>query len=310
MSNTTRQTNPYTLLGLQEGTQYSLAQVRAKYFELARNHHPDKLHNISEEEKKYHEELFKEITVAYATIEREKTQGTKNASQDDYYKVNPDDWRSVWNGLESLWQTPGVWDTMKDIVKDTIKEVAVKGLKKLANRHFVKVPVTLEEVHAGKQKKIRLFLNHVPEPVFIVIDLGEYPSLTVSHTLSTGVVISIEIEMSLQEHALYRFDDVMDSWDLYTHISMTWVDFFKGKQHNLPYIDGTYITIDILPFTQYSAPITVQDKGLCGLGDLYVCVDLQYPNVSHENDTWDTVSDKNKDIFLDVLSTLYSTDKT
>jgi len=297
--------DPYEVLGISKNA--TLSQVKARYFELARTHHPDKLQNVSNEEKMHHEELFKEITVAYSKIHNDKTRD-KNESDpgmDDELPINPDDWRSVWNNLETLFQKPGIWDTMKGIVKETIKDVAVKGFQQLVHRHFVKVPVTLEEVHMEKKKKVRLLLNNVAEPVFIMVDCLEFPSFEVSHQISSGnkdVTITIHVELQLQPHPTYTFDDVLDSWDLFTTVKCNWVDFIHGKEVTLPYIDGSEINVYLEPFVSYKAPIAVKNKGLCELGNLYISVELHPPSKNN----WNKLSEDEKTKFTTTLEVLCS----
>jgi len=293
--------DPYDVLGVSKTA--SLGEVRSRYFELAKEHHPDKLHNITAEEKIRHEEIFKNISVAYSTIERTKntTSSTSTKAKTDE-TINPDDWRTIWNELEVLVCKPGIWDTMKGIVKDTIKDVAVKGLQKFTNQHFIKVPVTLEEVHAQKKKRIRLFLHKVDEPVYITVDLSEFPSCEVNHTLSSGLDITITIEFTLQDHDVYKFDDVLDSWDLFASVKITWMEYIEGKMIIIPYIDGSDIYIVMKPFTTHTSPIMVEGKGLCSLGNLYASVEVLPPV---DKNKWDALSSHEKETTLKIIQQLY-----
>lgn len=301
----------YKVLGVNRTA--SLQQVRARYYELAKIHHPDKLQNISDEEKQRHEDIFKGITVAYSKIECDKkleanTSYNVNGSMPDISNtpIHPDEWRTVWNEMESIFNKPGIWNTMKDIVKDTLKDVAVKGLQKLANRHHVKIPVTLEEVHAKKQKKVRLFLTNIHDPVYIIIDTGDYPLVELAHSICIDgitTIITIVAELTLLPHAVYTFDDLLESWDLFTTVRVTWIDYIQGKTLELPYIDSSSIHVDIVPFTHYIAPITFSERGLCGLGDLYVSVELQPPDCTHT--IWDDITPEKKQICIESLRCMY-----
>jgi hypothetical protein len=82
------------------------------------------------------EEIFKEITNAYSRINKEKEFEAKfginsdndgtNGSANSFFNMSDDmqheDWRSVWAGLESLFNRPDSWERMKNIVTDTIKD--------------------------------------------------------------------------------------------------------------------------------------------------------------------------------------------
>ena len=313
--------DPYVVLGLPVTA--TLASARVRYYELAKLHHPDKLQNITDEERVAHEEIFKRITCAYTSIEntlqrdspqyggRSSTRYGDGCDSGDGdgdghdAELDIDDWRSVWNHIEKLCKTPGVWDTMKDIVKDTIKDVAVKGLERLSKTHHVTLTVTMEEVHSKKVKKIRVFLNNVAQPVYVTVDLSEYPYVELKHQ-HKDVYLHICITMQMTEHDVYRFDDVLDSWDLFARVQTTWVDYLLGKNIQLPYLDGTHIDVRIEPFTQYTAPILVSDKGLCGLGDMYISIDMIAPHTaSTSRSSWDGMREADRNAVVSCLQKLY-----
>jgi DnaJ-class molecular chaperone len=267
---------------------------------LARKHHPDKLTNISDEEKAKHEAIFKEISGAYSDIEHDLKHGTGFT----YTRTtNHEDWRSVWNDIEALFQSPDAWERMASIVKSTVRDVTVEGLKQLKTHH-IKIKITLEEAHMKKQKRVRLFLSDIDEPIFVTVETSEYPIMDIKHVLPNGLPVNIAITMELVQHPIYRFDDVLDSWDLFTIVETTWLDYIKGKNIMLRYIDGSDININLLPFKTYNAPICFENQGLCGLGNLYVSVEMRAPTI-RDMSSWNNVSDDKKYIFLEVLGTLY-----
>jgi DnaJ-class molecular chaperone len=176
--------DPYKILGVARNA--TLPQVKTRYFELARKHHPDKLGDVSHEERCRNEEIFKEVTSAYSAIEhRIKTGGCNDTDSTPFTYQYPagaggEDWRAVWNDIESLFQNPGTWETMINIVKNTVADVTIQGVKKLRTHH-IRIPVTLEEVHAKKKKRVRLFLAEMEDPIFTTIDIGEYPIMDIQH---------------------------------------------------------------------------------------------------------------------------------
>jgi DnaJ-class molecular chaperone len=293
--------DPYTVLGVSRDA--TLQQVRSRYFELARKHHPDKLGNVSEEEKKNHEAIFKDISNAYSEIEdRINKNGNFNYSSDNYEHHSRDDWRSIWNDLEVLFQTPGTWERVASIVKNTVHDVTVEGIKQLKTHH-VKINVTLEEVHAKKKKRIRLILANVEEPIFVILDIGEYPIMDVKHITPNGFPINIAISMELIPHPVFRLDDVLDSWDLFCEIDTTLVDFFNGKDVILNYF-GKDIVVNIEPFKKHDLPICIKDHGLCGLGNLYISINMKMPKQECKS-FWDKLSDEKRKDVLSSISDLY-----
>ena len=349
-------TCPYTIMGVSRSA--TIAQVKTRYFELARKHHPDKLApNTSDEEKKKHEEIFKDITNAYTRINKEKefenkygasssTSGSSSYSSDNFFNVsgesNSEDWRSVWAGLEALFNAPDTWERMKNIVTDTIKDTLYEATmysmhrdmgrnhyrnmgkdqqnntdtSKQSNKsseskkqHYIYVDVTMEEVHLKTQKKLRLFLKGISDPIFITLDIGTYPETTMTHTihLPNNVTknVLINFVMDMLPHTQYRLDDMFDAWDLWLidPIKITWADYLCGKTVNINYIDGTQLSVVIEPF-KIQNPYCIIDKGLCELGNLYIDVVLEPPKQVHKN-TWLNLDNKFKTCFLRELEKLY-----
>lgn len=298
-------TDPYAILGVSK--QATIGQVKARYYELAKQHHPDKLGNLPEAERNKHEEIFKEITNAYSTVIKNINNGNcgDNTTSSTTPETSPDDWRSIWNELDALFKQPGAWDTMFNIVKNTVADATIQGIRHLKKRHIT-VPVTLEEVHAKKIKKVRLFLAHIDEPVYTTIDMAEFPMEEIKYPDPTveGLYINIVATMELQPHPYYILDDVMGSWDLFATIKTTWVDFLEGRSIVLPYLDGTNVTIDISPFKTYDSPIVIEGKGLCGLGNLYVSVVMQTPP-KDKIGVWATLEYEKRMTVLDFIGSLY-----
>ena len=325
--------NPYEILGISRSA--SLVQIKARYFELARTHHPDKLGaNISNEEKKKHEEKFKEITNAYSKINKEKEleakfgfdsfdgfndfDNTFNNMSDD---LNNEEWRAVWSDLESFFNKTNSWEAMKNIVTDTIKdtlyEATLHSIYQSTNKwketskeaakkqHYINVEVTMEEVHLKKQKKLRLFLKDIKQPVFLTLDIGEYPETSITHRINDKKVV-INFTMELVEHSLYRLDDLLESWDLWLlkPIKLTWADYLCGKKISIEYINNSKIDVFLEPF-KFNTPYCIKDKGLCGLGDLYIVLELEPPQYSNKT-KWENLDHKFKTCFLKELYELYS----
>ena len=56
----------YRILGLKDGA--SQEEIKKAYYQLAKEHHPDKFVNASDSDKKYHENKMKEINEAYENL--------------------------------------------------------------------------------------------------------------------------------------------------------------------------------------------------------------------------------------------------
>ena len=63
---TSNRSRYYRILGLKDGA--SQEEIKKAYYQLAKEHHPDKFVNASDSDKKYHENKMKEINEAYENL--------------------------------------------------------------------------------------------------------------------------------------------------------------------------------------------------------------------------------------------------
>ena len=63
---TSNRSRYYRILGLKDGA--SQEEIKKAYYQLAKEHHPDKFVNASDSEKKFHEDKMKEINEAYENL--------------------------------------------------------------------------------------------------------------------------------------------------------------------------------------------------------------------------------------------------
>lgn len=254
----------------------TLQEVRSKYIELAKRHHPDKLIGKTDEEIKENEEKFKKITNAYHKIINHHN-GTNN-------DINiGDEW------INKLWiflKDPDLWENIKDIIDK---------ISKKEDKHIIVVPITLEELHNKKVKKLRLFLKGEKHPIFCNIDCDKYPGYLYNHNDK-----NIQFYMILKEHNIYRNDDLINMWDLYVTIKISWLDYINGLSSVIKYLDDSEIKIDIPAFPNFEDVIVYKNKGLCNKGDLYVC----YEMINITKDKWEILNNDKKNIFKETLKSL------
>lgn len=288
--------NPYDVLGVPHGSSFST--VRAQYFRLARQHHPDKLSHVTEEERQKHEEIFKEISAAYDTLERRQAGGEAVGAEER-------DWRKVWSKVESLFQQPEVWDCVQRVFKDTVVDaMAQRAEQKKKERliHTVYMDVTLGEMHSRKVKKVQLFLQGINEPVVTRVCCADYPDARIQAVLEDGETHTIHVHMNLKEHAIYRFDDLLGKWDLYTQVSITWVEYLTGKEVTLPSLDnregGIVAHVPVCP--RMDVPLVVEGAGVAGKGDLYISLQWSLPS----RECWEQLSANDKNDFMRILNAL------
>jgi hypothetical protein len=287
--------NPYDILELPHGTPF--ADVRIKYYKIARTHHPDKFIG-TDEEKLRNEEYFKKVTVAYRDIELH-----GDAVGGDFFRGSgsgTSDWRSVWASVDSFFSRPEVWASMKTIITDHLKDVATKTFQKY---HIVSVPLKLEDIHVEKLKKLRLFLNHITEPVFLNVNASNFPYSIKKHAIlaENGQELEITLNFELRDHPLYTYDSIFGTDDLHARIVITLPEYILGKRCTIPYLDGTDIVVNILPFTDLTSSIFIPNKGLRkNKGNLYIFVEVTLP----DKELWDIQSIGFKEKLLNSLNAL------
>jgi hypothetical protein len=284
--------NPYDILELPHDTPFS--EVRVKYFKIARAHHPDKFVG-TDEEKRENEEYFKKVTVAYRKIE--------TGDMGDFSYTN-EDIRSVWSTVEQFFNKPELWQSMKNIIKDTLKDVATKTLHKF---HNVTVPLKLEEIYQEKNKKLRLFLTGVDEPVFLDVNAANFPyKIKKCATLENGCEAEITIHFKTKKHKIYRYDDLFESNDLYCDVTITLAEYILGKRHAIEFLDGSEVIVNILPFTDVKNPILIENKGLRkDKGNMYVFVNVDLP----DKKLWNMQNADFKEKLLFSLNAIYKIGK-
>lgn len=69
----------------------------------------------------------------------------------------------------------------------------------------------------------------------------------------------------------------MEKWDIFYDVSINWYDYITGKTIIIVYLDGKEIEVTIPGYYNIELPIIIENKGLCGKGDLFVIVKIEMP---------------------------------
>lgn len=227
--------DPYDVLGLVYPCTKDV--IKARYYELARKHHPDKLQHLSKEDIEMNEQKLKLINRAYETL-------TKT------------DYEPEWN-FNSIFET----------VINNVKNYTAKLLKE----HHISVEVTLEEVFSKKEKRLRLFLKGIIQPIFITINCSD--------KLYRHNDLEIHITYIILPHKIYSVED--DGKDIYSTIYISLYEFVKGCSYKIDYLDKT--TIDITIPECDTQTIVVPNKGLYGEGSLVIYIKIDLPKKEEIN---------------------------
>jgi len=319
-------TDPYAILGLSRSA--SLEDIKQKYRALARQHHPDKLGHLSPDERAIHESYFKKVTVAYKFLvdhaRSPGADGTSDASgagggdADGESWYDPKLWHETWSKIEERMNADDILQTMTSFFKTSIFDAALKysQIKKAAaasegaktpdarSLHKVTMSATLSDIHMRKKRKVRLFLKHEPEPLFVVVDCGQYPKCNVICNTEDDREVQVEITMTCAHHRLYSVMDYEASeagfnpYEMYCEVCIDLQEYFLGCTKEMPYLDQSTLFIEIPAMPNLYEPIRIDGKGLQGRGDLLVGLRLEpRQKVRLEN-----LPPDKKEIFLETIS--------
>lgn len=253
--------NPYEVLGLQKGA--SFEEIRSSYKKLAKSYHPDRLHNVDEEEKKRCEEHFKKVTVAYQIL-------VEQAERDDTANGGPPTYN---------------WASLKEVIMHTFVDVATKYMQR--KEHFIKVPVSIEEFYSKKRKKLQLFLKGVEAPIILEITCDRRRIKTDVLT-DDNDVHHIQMELQIKEHPVFK---ITEDDTVYALVAITWKEYITGKTLEETYVDGTTVSIAIPPFVSLSEAFEHPS------GKFMVEVEILSPSY----EWWSDKSENEKELILNLL---------
>lgn len=310
--------DPYEILGLPRNA--TLEVIKQKYRLLARQHHPDKLGHLSPEERATHESYFKKVTVAYKfLVDHAASPGGSTADANDgdsWY--DPKLWHETWSKIEERMNADDILQTMTSFFKTSIFDAAVKysQMKKAAaasegtkapdarTLHKVTMSASLEDIHMRKKRKVRLFLKHEPEPLFVIVDCGQYPKCNVICNTEDDREVPVEITMTCAHHATYSVMDYEASeagfnpYEMYCEVTLDLREYFMGCNKQLPYLDHGNLSIDIPAMPNLYEPVRMDGKGLQGRGDLLVGLRLE----PRRKLRLENLPPATKQIFLETIS--------
>lgn len=288
--------DPYIIMGLPRTATFE--QIRARYKQLAKQHHPDKWSRIDSqsEEYRFHEEEFKKVTVAYHLLES--GAGTRNGGFE--HQTHKENWENVFKRMEDLLAKKNIWSHLSNLFKAAVEEV---GKTHVTEHHFT-VPLTLDEIQARKRKKIRLFLKDNPEPFYVTVPCDQYPEYETA-IVRNGEVLQIVLHMKALPHLLYEVDEIIDGeLDLFHTLHLSLFDYFNGKTVAWKHLDGRDVEITIPPLCgkpQGYLWEKLEGYGLMGKGSLFITLEWEMPTQM----SWMKLGLLDQENFLGALDKLY-----
>lgn len=303
--------DPYEILGLTYPC--TKEEIKRKYHQLARKHHPDKLGGLNEEEKKINEEKFKKINLAYELL-----------NNSEFSNTSKSEWKNIWSwSMDTFMSNSNVNKLISDIfnsVREYKKQKKEQGneddglngmfsnfineynefKKNKGSDHHISVEVTLEEIHKNKEKKLRLVLNGHENPIYIKVNCGHFPKYIYTYITPEDKTLFIHITFIVKPHSTYYLDDIMETNDIFTEIEINLFEYFKGCKKELIDLDNNKCIIEI-PKCNHDN-IIIKNKGLHYKGNMNVLINVNLPS----NDKFKNIDSNIYDNLLENLEKIYS----
>ena len=294
------QKNLYSILGINSNA--TKEQIKKAYRDIAIKCHPDKLHNILDEnEIKERTDKFKEATFAYEKL--------INENDDILNKYNDVDWSNIWGTFFT--DNMDTQDLFQDIMFDMANSFVQNNIypktyynpssKDPINVHNIELKITYKEIIANTKKKLRLILIDIPDPIFVEVYCGSYPRVIKEYSDDEDNDHEIIINMKIKEFPKYEhFESKSGHIDLFTKYEYDLLHYIQGCEVKIPYVDGTMLNIKIPPFQKDR--IIISGKGIKE-GSLIIDLIVQ----NFDRNLWDCLSEKDKVDMLRILNILYKT---
>ena len=249
----------YTVLNISRNA--SIDEIRKSYKELALKYHPDKCKDVNSEH-------FKRVNEAYQIL-------------------NDPDKKILYDlSLEQQQSNSGSNELIQKLMSNLFKFLAdfkkSKEKSEVINRRSstilkLQIPVTLEELYHGNPKKIKLKVknNNVQEHVTLFVSLVNFqrrpPQVfkNMGDSLNESVTRQdIEITFEIQQHDLFKVDDICGSYDvLCFEQPLSLYEFYYGIDRNMSHFDGEDIYIKGFFKSLSKLILCIKNRGLLYLDD-------------------------------------------
>lgn len=270
------------ILGLDETA--TTDDIKKAYKSIALKTHPDKLTNLSEDEKEEKELQFKEVSEAYQRLIDD------NFTEDMFNDIF--EGFQGFKGAEGLSSMFGGGQGMK-----MFSGMASKLFQSGTFQSIFKASVTITYYDLIYKRKLEKEFNLCGIPTKAFIDCSKFPRQQITRNFN-GLSSTADIEMKLEETDEYENEILPNGKvNLIYNMSISHYDYYKGFSHSFTHIDGNKVNFKTKKMSKKI--LKIKDRGLNG-GDLLIKLTLFNPN----NKNLEKISKENYDKFLDILNAL------
>jgi DnaJ-class molecular chaperone len=267
--------NPYIILGIDNNA--TISEIKKAYKKIALENHPDKHHFSKDKDK--HAEKFREASEAYSFL-------INNNSENNEY------WKSMWDDIKHDYNNENSF--FKNLAKIFVNSEYInknnKNIFKYTNlpiTHNISVNVSYNEIYNNLEKKLRLILKHINEPIYIKIKCKDaFPITNKIYIDDEDIEHQITIKINLKKFKNFKHIITDNKIDFITTIDLNLLDIINGYNTKIMYIDNTERYIYIPPFTynKYEIKNLGINNGSLILNINYIKLTEQYYNKLNDND--------------------------
>lgn len=256
--------NPYIVLGISINSSYS--DIKNAYTKIALKNHPDKIANLSEEEKKNCINKFREATEAYQYL----TNQTKNNfDYEDFY--DNFNWKDF---LYEMINDKNNIELVNNIASFLINNNFINRVSKGPIKHKLVLYVTLDELYSNTKKKIRLILKKLNKPIYLSLNCMDiYPYYNKIYIDDDGVEHDIYINFKIEKNEFYTYRVKNNKINLYCNVKSNIYRYLNGFVTEIDYFNNEKIKIYIPKYINNK--YCLKNKGING-GNL--TINIYYDN--------------------------------
>lgn len=256
--------NPYIVLGISINSTYS--DIKNAYTKIALKNHPDKIANLSEEEKKNCINKFREATEAYQYLTN---QSKNNFDYEDFY--DNFNWKDY---LYEMINDKNNIELVNNIASFLINNNFINRGSKGPIKHKLVLYVTLDELYSNTKKKIRLILKKLKKPIYLSLNCMDiYPYYNKIYIDDDGIEHDIDINFKIQKDEFYTYKVKNNKINLYCDVKSNIYKYLNGFIAELEYFNNEKIKIYIPKYVNNK--YCLKNKGING-GNL--TINIYYDN--------------------------------
>jgi DnaJ-class molecular chaperone len=256
--------NPYIILGISINSTYS--DIKNAYTKIALKNHPDKIANLSEEEKKNCINKFREATEAYQYLTN---QSKNNFDYEDFY--DNFNWKDY---LYEMINDKNNIELVNNIASFLINNNFINRGSKGPIKHKLVLYVTLDELYSNTKKKIRLILKKLKKTIYLSLNCMDiYPYYNKIYIDDDGIEHDIDINFKIEKNESYTYRAKNNKINLYYNVKSNIYRYLNGFVAEIDYFNNEKIKIYIPKYINNK--YCLKNKGING-GNL--TINIYYDN--------------------------------